>query len=173
MRGNLEFSPSPNPLPLKGGGNIVTICVQNRECLFGEIKNGEMRFNDAGRMVKKIWEEIPKYYGINLDEFIIMPNHIHGIIGLVGATPRGCPNNGQAQGPAPTFSLFDIVHQFKSFTTNRYSHNVKYNQWPSFTKRLWQRNYYEHIIRNEIDLNQIRKYINDNPLKWELDEYYP
>ncbi|EKE01419.1 MAG: hypothetical protein ACD_21C00137G0001, partial [uncultured bacterium] len=73
---------------------------------------------------------------------------------------------------APTFSLFDIVHQFKSFTTNRYSHNVKYNQWPSFTKRLWQRNYYEHIIRNEIDLNQIRKYINDNPLKWEWDEYY-
>jgi len=71
VRGNLEFSPSPNPLPSREGG-IITICVQNRECLFGEIKNGEMRFNDAGRMVKKIWEEIPKYYGINLDEFIII-----------------------------------------------------------------------------------------------------
>src|SRR4030042_4313709 len=82
-----------------------------------------------------------------------MPNHVHGIIILkhsispVGATPCGCPVEGQARGPAPTISLSDVVHRFKSLTTTRYRQGVKNYGLPLFHGQLWQRNYYEHIIR--------------------------
>ncbi len=175
----------------QAGAYFVTICTQNRECLFGNIINEKMVLNDAGQMVKMIWDELPiNYPGINIDEFQIMPNHIHGIIILVGAgpractdaTPRGCPkttdhiNIGQARGPTPTaagLSLPDIVHRFKSLTTARYRHGVKQKQWPPFPGKLWQRNYYEHIVRDDNELNKIRKYIMDNPKKWDLDRENP
>lgn len=111
----------------------------------------------------------------------------HGIIIIVGATPCGCPGstpqirdrwNGQAQGPAPTtnvrnLSLPDVVHRFKSMTTRRYADGVKHDNWPPFNKKLWQRNYYEHIIRNEDGLRDIREYIKSNPLRWAEDELHP
>lgn len=86
--------------------------------------------------------------------------------------------NGQAQGPAPTvnapnLSLPNVVHRLKSLTTNRYSEGVKYDNWPPFNKKLWQRNYYEHIIRNEDDLRDIRDYIQYNPLRWAVDDLHP
>ena len=76
------------------GMYYVTICTQNRECLFGEVKNGQMQLNEAGDMVQKVWNELPeKYSGVEIDAFIIMPNHIHGIALLsVGAGPRACPD---------------------------------------------------------------------------------
>ena len=75
------------------GAYFVTICAQDRECLFGGIEKGEMILNDAGKMIRTIWDEIPKYYpGIAIDVFQMMPNHVHGII-IVGATPRGCPHD--------------------------------------------------------------------------------
>jgi len=79
---------------------------------------------------------------------------------------------GNHRGVAPTISLSDIVHRFKSFTTSQYRINVLHNNWPSFPGKLWQRNYYEHIIRNETELNKIREYIINNPLNWESDENY-
>lgn len=168
----------------QAGAYFVTICTQNRECFFGNIINEEMVLNDSGKMVKMIWDELPiNYPGVNVDEFQIMPNHVHGIIILVGATPRGCPettdyiNIGQARGPAHTssssLSLPDIVHRFKSLTTARYRHGVKQKQWPPFPGKLWQRNYYEHIVRDDNELNEIRKYIMDNPPKWYLDRENP
>jgi len=158
------------------GAYFVTICTQKRECLFGEVMDGKMRLNKTGKMIKLIWDELPENYpGVNTDVFVVMPNHIHGIIVLspVGATPRGCPPPGQAQGPAPTISLPDVIHRFKSLTTTRYRQNRTRNILHSLSERLWQRNYYEHVIRNEEKLNLIRRYILYNPLQWQYDRENP
>jgi len=164
---------------------FITICTQGRLCLFGEIENGGMALNDAGGMVKHQWQElICRFDNIKLYEFIIMPNHFHGIIEFVVGVPLvGTQNSeqiptmeqslqikGQPQGIAPTVG--DAVGAFKSLSTNEYIRNVKQNNWQAFDRKLWQRNYYEHIIRNEQDLNRIREYISTNPLKWQDDEYY-
>ncbi|MFZ3114612.1 MAG: transposase [Syntrophales bacterium] len=179
----------------QAGGYFVTICTQNQEHLFGAIVGGEMILNDAGNMIQIVWDEIPSHYGgIDIDEFVIMPNHVHGIFiiagtigrGIVGATPRGCPDTnaqppgqargkGQPQGVAPTvnavetLTLGDIVHRFKTMTTKRYADGVKQWGWKPFPGRVWQRNYWEHIVRNERELNRIRDYIHNNPAKWESD----
>jgi len=131
---------------------------------------------------------------VETDAFVVMPNHIHAIIELtVGAGPRACPNNidscrdqiGQPRGVAPTdhvtqppgggrtMSLADVVHRFKTLTTRRYTDGVKQHGWPAFPGRLWQRNYYEHIIRNEASLDRIRLYIMNNPASWMLDRENP
>jgi putative transposase len=155
-----------------------------------------MHLNEIGHMARTIWNELPsKYPGIDIDESVIMPNHIHGIIMItthvVGAGPRACPeckqprpnsnarNNadciptqtGHPQGGAPT--LPDIVHRYKSFTTSEYRTNVVKLNWPLFPGKLWQRNYYERIIRNESEMNRIRQYVIDNPLCWNQDENNP
>lgn len=146
--------------------------------------------SDAGRMVEKIWNEIPEYYnGFNVHEFVVMPNHIHGIIEIVGASPRGCPNDvcgchaydkkqnirypeiiGRPQGGALTIP--DIIHRFKTLTTKRYTDGVKEHGWTPFPGRLWQRNYYEHIIRDEQSYYRISEYIINNPLNWQGDDYF-
>ncbi len=148
--------------------------------MFGEIKNGGVESNPAGRMVQKVWGELPgRFPDIELDEFIIMPNHIHGIIVIVGAPLVGARGGG-ADGdknradtrPAPTNAkptLGDIVCAFKSLTTDQYILGVENQNWPPFPGRLWQRNYYEHIIRDEDSLNKIREYIIQNPARWEYD----
>jgi REP-associated tyrosine transposase len=102
-----------------------------------------------------------------------MPNHVHGIIVLVGAGRSAHPERGQPQGIAPAISLADVVHRFKTITTNRYIHGVKESGWPRFSGRFWQRNYYEHIIRNEEELARVREYVANNPLQWENDRENP
>lgn len=109
------------------------------------------------------------------DAFIVMPNHIHGIIVLnsVGAGPCARPEQGQPQGVAPTFSLPDVIHRFKSLTTTRYRQGVLKMGWRPFAGKLWQRNYYERIIRNDDELNRTREYIQGNPTNWSEDENHP
>ena len=179
------------------GAYFVTICTQNGECLFGRVIDGRMQLNDAGRMVQSVWDEMLDHYpGVGIDAFVVMPNHVHGIIVLtgdiVGATPRGCPDgglitydqDGQARGPAPTgesrgdvpanrMSLSDVVHRFKSFTTAKYRHGVKHAGWPPFPGKVWQRNYWEHVIRDERALQQIREYVVNNPARWAEDRMHP
>mgnify|MGYP000107575884 CR=1 FL=1 len=158
----------------QAGAYFVTICTKDRLCLFGEVLDGEMRLNDAGRMVWDIWNDLPNHYpGVAVDAFIVMPNHVHGIIILVGAGPRACPGFGQPQGVAPTMGLPDVVHRFKTMTTKRYVDGIRQLGWEPFRGRLWQRNYYEHIIRNEEFLNSIREYILLNPMRWDLDRENP
>lgn len=152
----------------------VTICTQNRELLFGEINQNEMLLNIAGKMIEKWWKELlNKFPTITLDDYVIMPNHMHGIINIVGAALRGRPfrPKGQPHRVAPT--LGDILDWFKTMTTNEYIKNVRMNNWQPFERSLWQRNYYEHIIRNEEDLNQIKEYVKNNPLCWNEDEENP
>ena len=181
----------------RAGAYFVTICTQNRECLFGDIEEGEIRLNDTGHMVQSVWNELPQHYpGVDVDAFVVMSNHIHGIIVLmdddvvVGAGPRARPIGprarpdnresppfdgqpqgvrGQPQGVAPTMSLPDVVHRFKSLTTARFRHGVIHNNWHPFHGGLWQRNYYEHVIRNESELGSIREYIVANPGRWDED----
>ncbi len=183
------------------GAYFVTICTHNRECLFGEIVNSEMELNDAGKMVEKWYFELTKkFHSIQCDEHVVMPNHFHCIIqnvGVVGADPCVCPgNDGQTRRFAPTnlklgehtnhmgehinhmgehtgSPLRNVIQWFKTMTTNEYVRHVKNDGWKRFNGKLWQRNYYEHIIRNECELNQIREYIVNNPLKWDLDNENP
>jgi REP-associated tyrosine transposase len=158
---------------------FVTIVAQGRKCLFGETIEGEMRLNVAGRMVEAVWNSFPKHYpSVECDAFVVMPNHVHAVI-VLGPRARPAPT-GQPRGVAHTINaslaLPDVVHRFKTLTTKQYIDGVKQNNWPSFVARLWQRNYFEHVIRNignEESLNRIRQYIVDNPAQWEFDRENP
>jgi putative transposase len=164
----------------QSGAYFVTIVTHERKCLFGKIEDGEVRLNDVGRMAEEAWIEVPNHYsGVECDTFLIMPNHIHAVIVLVGAGHRARPEpNRQPRGVAPTrnalaLSLPDVVHRFKTLTTKRYTDGVKQFGWNSFSGRLWQRNYFEHVIRNDESLDRIREYILDNPMRWEFDRDNP
>lgn len=146
----------------------MTVCIQHRECLLGKIASGQMRLTAAGEMIRKTWQEIPAYYaGIALDAYVVMPNHLHGVVVLL--------RQGQAQGPAPTENLLtlpDIMHRYKTLTTKRYADGVKHCGWRPFPGRLWQRNYWERIIRDERELQNIREYIANNPACWQDDQLH-
>lgn len=189
----------------RAGAYFVTICAQDRACLFGDIVDGEMRLNDAGRMVVAVWDALPdRFQGIGLDAFVLMPNHIHGIIVLVGAglvpardgagqigddpirattrvaptalarrflqVPDGDPTRATTR-VAPTVG--GVVGALKSITTVLYTRGVNQSGWPAFRGRVWQRNYYEHVIRDETSLHGIREYVLNNPLQWALDRENP
>jgi putative transposase len=179
----------------RGGAYFVTTCTQDRACLFGEIVDDTVRLNDAGVVVETWWLELGrKFPSVQTDEYVVMPNHLHGILvieetrpvgaDLVGADLRVCPGTGTVTGtgahagapqPAPLrrTSLSEMVQWFKTMSTNAYIQGVKEAAWPAFRGRVWQRNYYEHIVRDEDSLQRIRKYINDNPLQWSLDRENP
>ncbi len=163
----------------------VTICSDNHRSIFGDVKNGKMILNNYGEIAKDEWLKTPVIRkNIDLDYYAIMPNHIHGIIII---ERRGELNSPQDKGEndispekgvthyAPTENIFkspsqtlgSIIRGFKSAVTKRINAHRK-----TYGDSIWQRNYYEHIIRNERDLYNIRSYIELNPLKWELDEYF-
>ena len=153
------------------GYYYVTICIHNRECNLGKVVNGKIQLSKIGEIVKNEWlntKQIRK--NIDLDEWVVMPNHIHGIIVIndvlfhVGAHCNAPlqTNNKNQFGPQSN-NLGAIIRGFKGVTTKRI-HSI------GSCGFLWQRNYYEHVIRNEIELNWIREYIINNPLQWELDE---
>jgi putative transposase len=143
---------------------FVTICVQNRECLFGTIpQNGNsVSLNDAGKMVSAEWLALPsRFSSVILDEFVVMPNHFHGIIYI------------PPDSPVDNLTLGRIIGAFKSIVNNNYITGVKDRGWTPFAKRLWQRNYYEHIVRDDSALQKIQQYIRDNPLTWQIDSLDP
>lgn len=203
---------------------FITMCVQDVELLFGEIENGEMILNDAGRMVQAEWKKLPqRFHNIRLHEFIVMPNHFHGILEIVGldvedratvvgaalvvgltdaatavilpedtANPKKAPVKEENDEPmdrattrvAPTVvstvamseapknkTVGDIIGAFKSITTVEYIHGVKNSNWEPFNGKLWQRDYYDHIIRDERAYLDISAYIINNPARWEEDKF--
>ncbi len=158
------------------GAYFVTICIKNRECLFGDIVDGEMELNEPGIMVMYAFEQLnQRFPNVRTDACVVMPNHVHGIICIVGAPLVGALDNANTMRAttrvAPT--LGDIVGVFKSITTDEYICGIKTLGWVPFTDKLWQRNYYEHIIRNETSLNAIREYIAMNPERWADDPDNP
>jgi REP element-mobilizing transposase RayT len=237
------------------GAYFITICTHGRECLFGEIIDGEMHLNEAGQIVVQTWQDLPNHVpNVQLDAFVVMPNHVHGIIiitdhaggigagfkparttmgpgsaGGAGSTtgpgsaagsgfaagpgstmgsgfaagpgstmgsgfaagPGSTMGSGFAAGPGPTagsgavgagsepaptepgptrssYGLPEIIRQFKTFSAPRINELRGTPGTP-----VWQRNYYEHIIRNESSLNRIRQYIAENPARWDADQENP
>ncbi|BBM69293.1 transposase [Rhodothermus marinus] len=157
------------------GAYFVTICTHGRAPLFGDVVDWEMRLNDMGEIVRACWHEIPDHFQhVELDAFVVMPNHVHCIVCIVdnvGATHasplHASPRRNKPRGPAPG-SIGAIVGAFKSAVTQRINQRCG---TPGTS--VWQRNYYEHIIRTERALNAIRRYIAENPLHWHLDRYNP
>lgn len=158
----------------QAGYYFVTICTKNREFYFGDINNGKMKYSTIGRIARKFWLNIPRHYLITaLDEFIVMPNHIHGVIVINDDTtvethncaslqkiPNIHPGHYNKFGPQSK-NLGAIIRAYKS-TVKKYAndHYLEFN---------WQPRYYDHIIRNEKELNRIREYIRNNPINWLID----
>jgi REP element-mobilizing transposase RayT len=155
------------------GYYFVTICTQNKPCLFGEIINDKMILNDAGQMIQNKWTSLPdQFSNIRLDEYMVMPNHFHAILQIVSRPIV----RSMVLGPTVITAnagktLGDMVGTFQSMVTVEYIRGVKTNKWQSFDKKLWQRNYWEHIIRNEHELINIRRYIKNNPANWDQDKF--
>ena len=200
------------------GAYFVTVCTHDRQCLFGEIVASEMTLNEIGQIAQDQWHQLPKRFeNIELDAFIVMPDHIHGVIFIIdqsrvgvprglppvaGFTPAqdgngqpdigqpdvgqpdigqpdigqpdigqpdigqpdiGQPDIGQPQGLPLRGTIGDIVGTYKSLVAHECLKIYKANN--EFMGKLWQRNYYEHIIRDEFELNKIRMYIEGNPLQ--------
>ncbi len=142
----------------RSGYYFITICTHNRVGFWGTIENGIMTLSDSGVMIGEVWFEMPdRFEDLYLHEFVVMPNHFHAIveIGALGQFPLG-----------------RLIGAFKSITTNRYIEGVKDLGWLPFEKRLWQRNYYEHIIRDEKSYDVLSQYIQNNPSKWIEDRFY-
>ena len=185
-------SPQRKRLRLRGcdyafpGVFFVTICSAGKRSIFGSIREGKMAVSVAGAMVRAEWIALPKRFArLVLDEFVIMPNHLHGVLGFVGfaggARPTGrlraaaelsstegaTPAGGASPSPTFTFTLPGVIGAFKSIST------IKVNRLLGRSGPLWQRSYYEHIVRTGDDLGKIRRYIFENPLMWPLDRENP
>jgi putative transposase len=210
----------------RAGAYFITICVQGRQSLLGEIEGGAIHLNAAGRMVEATWRRIPERFPTTaLDDWVIMPNHLHGIIILGGSDPLGALHGGAsswvgapvwaatraaptdhrakpapvgaplvgaqsrvgtlsmrgttggASGGKPAASrvptLGEVIGAFKSVSSAAYIRGVQERGWAPFHRRLWQRNYYEHIIRDAASLQRIREYIRNNPQRWSMDPENP
>jgi putative transposase len=165
------------PQPLPAGAYFVTICTRERECLFGEIEDGEMRLNPLGEMAAACWHAIPHHFPrVVLDAFMVMPNHMHGII-VIHESCRGeksfaptfaptttAPTTATAQSPSKTIG--SIVRGFKIGVSKWFRANTDLHS-------IWQRNYHEHVIRTDEELKAIREYIVGNPARWNEDENNP
>ena len=137
---------------------FITICGQNRIKYFGEVENNILVSNEAGLMIDKTWSKIPlRFPFIEQHGYIVMPNHFHAIVEITDKTD---------------IVLGDMIGAFKSLATNSYIKGVHQKNWMPFENRLWQRNYYEHVIRNEASYVSLSKYMDSNPLKWEEDTFY-
>ena len=135
----------------QAGAYFITACIHNRAMLFGEVIDDDVRLNEMGTIVQQTWDDLPTHYrGIDLDAFIVMPNHVHGIIILADESER-------------RHAIPEIVRGFKTFSARRV------NERAGKSGVLWQRGYYEHVIRNEKALARIRAYIADNPARWADD----
>jgi REP element-mobilizing transposase RayT len=205
----------------KAGLYYITICVQDRECLFGKIEKCKMILNDAGNMVTNEWLKIPgRFPYVQLHQYVVMPNHFHAIMEItVGATlvvapmttvapivtvapdidnqtafdnriidnqtafdnrivdnqtafdDQTAPENVKRATTRVAPTVGNIVGAFQSIVTVNYIRGVKNHKWPSFNGKLWQRNYWEHIIRDENSYCRISDYILNNPANWHKDKF--
>lgn len=162
----------------QAGRYFVKICTHEKKCIFGKVEEGKMQLNELGKIVEKNWNKtLEMRENISLDAFIVMPNHIHGVItftnnlrGNVGANCHS-PKNDRAYSntplQSPSNTLGAIIRGFKSATTKEI--NI-FRATPKVP--VWQRNYYEHVIRNDESFEKIYEYILTNPLCWEKDRFF-
>jgi REP element-mobilizing transposase RayT len=154
----------------QAGAYFVTLCAWQRECLFGDIVDGEMRLNALGQVVLNEWNRTPEIRKeIEFDVAVVMPNHFHGIICIVDdSTSVGATGRSPLPPEPRPRSLGAFVGGFKSAVTTQINVIRQNPRCP-----VWQRNYFERVIRNDAELGRAREYIINNPLKWELDEENP
>jgi REP element-mobilizing transposase RayT len=160
------------------GAYFVTLLTHDREELFGEFMDGRMYLSRIGEIVGAIWRRLPAYFSLRLDEWVIMPNHLHGIIWILdsgkgeafadkglGISCHSVADASPQREPIGTQSgsLGAIIQNFKSISTRKINQALHTPGAP-----VWQRNYFEHIIRDEAELGRIRQYIRDNPVHWEM-----
>lgn len=151
----------------QAGAYVVTLCVHDRACLFGDVLDDTMHPSAAGDMLLYWWTELPnKYPEVEVDAVIVMPNHLHGVI-LIN------DSGDDAETPRSGASLSAIVGWFKTMTTNASIRGVRISGWQPFNQRLWQANYLEHFIRSELAHDRVRAYIVANPARWPVDEENP
>ena len=161
------------------GYYFITICTQNKQNLFGQIQNDKVQPSAQGKIVSQNWLDIPNHHsGITLDAFILMPNHLHGIIMIhsdrsalivpgQSSDVAGYVPTGHASFISPkSGSLSAVIRSFKSACTKRI------NEESLHKNPIWQSRFYEHVIRDENDLHRIRMYIENNPLRWSEDEFF-
>ena len=170
--------PSRKDLRLKNydygrdGAYFITICTNKKAYLFGEaiavgadLVSAQMALNYAGRMIECVFlETVQSFAGMVVDKYVVMPNHFHCIIVVGRADTRFAPTGMK--------TVSDVVQAFKSKSTLEYIKGMKAGMLPPFDKRIWQRNYYEHVIRDERDYQTKWQYIDENPMKWADDIYY-
>lgn len=159
------------------GAYFVTLSVQDNLAMFGGITDDRMILNAAGTMIEREWLNLPsKYSFLELDEYVLMPNYFHGILCLLlletSATDKKEPGEHKVR-PYGTESgsIGRIIQAFKSRTTILYGRGVKEDGWTPFNHKLWQRGYYEHVFRNQHDLEDTREYINLNPRRYKHAEH--
>ena len=157
------------------GAYFITICVKDRKCILGNIVNGKIYLSKIGEIIQKYWYEIPNHFeNIQLDEFIVMPNHIHGILIInddyhihgrdaINRVSTGTGGITKNHNPMLSKSLSTIVRWYKGRC------KFEINKMQNKTFFQWQPRFYERIIRNENELNRTRRYIANNPLQWYLD----
>jgi len=139
----------------------VVTCTHQGVSRFGAVREGIMHLSPAGTMIHEVWEAIPETFPfVSLDASVVMPNHHHGILFI---EPQADEQLGVALG--------DVMRWFKTITTVRYSHGVRHQGWASYNRRLWHRNYYAHILRDERDLERVREYIEGNPANWDTGRF--
>ncbi len=146
------------------GMYFITLCTQNHECLFGKIADGVMRLSEIGHIVTDSWEWLGEQYDhVELDEWVIMPNHFHGIIFITDG------KGGSRTAPTATHRkpVGRLIGAFKTVSTR---HINELKNAPG--AKLWQRNFWEHVVRNESELSHLREYIRNNPAKWEFDSLF-
>jgi REP-associated tyrosine transposase len=166
----------PNHDYSHAGPYFVTICTQNKVCSLGTVQGEQVDLNPAGRVARESWYSLPERFPqLVLDEFIIMPNHLHAILAFVGEG-LAPPSSALAQpetmlnesNQANRCSLPSVIGAFKSISTIRINRLLKRAGQP-----FWQRSYYDHIIRNGDDMKNAQRYILENPLMWSLDPEHP
>jgi len=139
---------------------FVTIVVHDRRCILGDVAGGEVQLNPAGEMIAAEWRALSaRWPHLEIDPFVTMPNHVHGVLGT----------HHMRSPPA----LGAIVGAFKSITARAYRRGAKRGLWPNLPSGLWQRGFYDHVIRDPDDEARIIQYITDNPTRWEEDPEHP
>lgn len=163
---------------------FVTICTQNRECYFGDIRDGKMQLSDIGQIANKYWLAIPQHFPfVELDEFVVMPNHMHGIIVINKKNDgRDGNNNNDVETPKLGVSAHNnpittaASKKWKPATLgviiNQYKRIVTINARKMHNHFSWQSRFHDHIIRNDNSFQRIRNYICENPKKWSDDKFY-
>lgn len=139
---------------------FVTICMKNRNEFFSHIVNSELVLTEFGKILDEVWNNLPKYYNVELDYYIIMPDHFHAIIII--------DNSIMNMTVKKETDLSKVIGKFKSYSTRKIRERLKNGE--NFE---WQKSFYDRIIRNEKELYNIRKYIQENPLKWDIEKNNP